>query len=531
MALRPLDNARVSSALERARRTFGAFTPGQKAVTGLGLVGLVVAGLLFASRASAPTYTTLFANLQPQSAGAVTQKLTADHVPYELADGGTTVLVPQADVNQERISLAEAGLPSGGTITFQTLAQTGITSSQFVQNVDYQQALEGQLAGTIESIQGVQGAQVSLVMPDTTSFVLGNSQTPSASVLVDLAAGASLTPGQVQAIVHLVASAVPSLSPDNVTVVDNSGDVLSAPGVDSSASADSQQTTAYDDALAASLTALLTRVVGPGNAAVAVHAVLDFNQVSTTTNGLETGPNGRALTATTSQSSTRQTFSGSGAQAAGVLGSTAPVTPSGQSGRYSSTQSQVTNAVGQVVTTVKQAPGQVERTSVAVLLNAGHLGAARLGAIRSLVSAAAGLDPRRGDSLVVSALPFSHPAAVQAGRQSILAKARAVAPSGALVLLILVLFALALRFARRRRPQFEEIDVSALELPSPAADVDTRELPATPAPQALAPATGTVPADVGDFIRTSPDEVAQLMRLWAQERPGASAQLGGGGPR
>ena len=120
------------------------------------------------------------------------------------------MLVPASDVNQERISLAEAGLPSGGTITFQTLASTGITSSQFVQNVDYQEALEGQLASTIESIQGISSAQVSLVMPDHAAALPSRTtQTPTASVLVDLADGTELTSNQVQGIVHLVASAVP----------------------------------------------------------------------------------------------------------------------------------------------------------------------------------------------------------------------------------------------------------------------------------------------------------------------------------
>jgi len=355
MAVVAFDSARLNGAVSRTRQYLAGFTPGQKTVSALAAPGLVIGGALFVTHASGPSYTVLYSNLQSSQAGQVTQKLTSDHVPYELQDGGATVLVPETDVNQERISLAEAGLPSGGTITFQTLASTGITSSQFVQNVDYQEALEGQLASTIESIQGIENAQVSLVMPDTSSFAIANTQTPTASVLVDLTDGTERSSDQVQGIVHLVASSVPSLDANNVTVVDNNGNVLSAPGVDASASTGSAETTAYENQLAASLTALLSRVVGPDNAAVEVHAVLNFNQQTTTTNGFEVDKHGKPITTPTSQSTTKETYTGSGAgaQASGVLGSSQASTGTNQNGSYTSTQTQTQNAVGQVSQTVQ----------------------------------------------------------------------------------------------------------------------------------------------------------------------------------
>lgn len=527
MTMLPLEAGRMNGTVDRARRFFSAFTPGQKAVTILGLVGLVLGGFVFFSRASAPSYTTLFANLQPQDAGAITQKLASDHVPYQLANGGTTILVPQADVNQERISLAQAGLPSGGTITFQTLASTGITSSQFVQNVDYQQALEGQLASTIESIQGVNHAQVSLVMPNTTSFAIGNTQTPTASVLVGLGTGSTLSSGQVQAIVHLVASSVPGLEPNNVTVVDNSGDVLSAPGVDASSSANSQQTTAYDNELGASLTSLLAHVVGPGNAAVQVHALLNFNQVHTTTNSLATGPGNKPLVVPTSTSSTKQTFKGSGSQAAGVLGSTGAAVPANQNGTYSSTQTQVNNAVGQVNTTVQQAPGQVQQTSVAVLLNSSAKGAKNLAQIRNLVTAAAGLHLKAGDTLVVSSLPFSPTAQTpQAPAPNMLDKLKSIGPSAAFLLLILGIFLFALRSAKKRSPVYEEIPLAALEMRTNPANAQTIELPSVPPSPAIAKVEDLMPEDLDAYIKESPSEIAGLMRIWASERPTLGAPDG-----
>ena len=389
MAVQPFDsNNRAGDALKQGRQLLSGFSSGQKTVAALFGMILLLIIYFFSTHSSSPSYETLYANLQPSQAGQVTQKLSAAGVPYQLGSGGTTVLVPAQYVNQERIALAEAGLPSGGTITFQTLAATGITSSQFVQNVDYQQALEGQLDSVIESIQGVQNAQVSLVMPSNSTFAIGNTQTPTASVLVDLNSGTSLTSGQVQGIVHLVSSAVPNLSANNVTVVNNNGNVLSASSGSISASTDLSEENTYDSALGATLNNLLSLVVGTNNASVQVHAVMNFNQLSTKTNGFQVGKNGKPITAPTSVNNTKQTFTGTGSQAAGVLGSGQIPTATNQNGKYLSTQSQTQNAVGSITQILKQAPGQVVKTSVAVLVNSAKVKKAQIPAIKSLITTA-----------------------------------------------------------------------------------------------------------------------------------------------
>jgi flagellar M-ring protein FliF len=532
MALSPFDASRLNGASGRARQILAEFTPGQKAVTAFALLGVLVGAFYFLTHNSSPSYTTLYANLQPTQAGQVTSKLSSSHIPYKLSDGGATVSVPAADVNQERITLAEAGLPSGNTVTFQTLASTGITSSQFVQNVDYQQALEGQLSSTIESIQGVNDAQVSLALPQTNSFAITNTQTTTASVLVDLADGTELSSGQVAGIVHLVASAVPGLSASNVTVVDSNGDVLSTAGAGASAEGDDAQTTAYDNQLADSLTTLVARVVGQDNAAVQVHAVLNFNQQSTTTNGFQLNKKGTPVTAPTAQSSTKETYTGNGAQAAGVLGSGQPASTStnGQNGNYTSTQTQTTTAVGSVTQTVKQAPGQVTSTHVAVLVNSKAIKPGQLAAIRSLVTTAAGLNLKTGDAITVTALPFSPITQVAAAKPKALpAKLAGDAPDIGLVALILVLFALAVRTARKRSAVFEDIPLGELgggdgnrwELAAdPTMRADTmRTETMSAATSALEPAASPVTPEIGRYIAESPDEVAQLMRTWSQERP------------
>jgi flagellar M-ring protein FliF len=395
--------------------------------------------------------------------------------------------------------------------------------------VEYQQALEGQLEQTISSIQGVQSAQVNLVVPQQSDFAVGTQQATTASILVNLAPGTVLSTGQVSAVVHLAASSVPGLSSSDVTVVDNHGDVLTAPGDagGTSGASNTQQTNAYDSQLAASLTALLGRVVGEGNAAVQVNALLDFNQSQTTTNGLQLNAQGQPVTAPTGQNTSNSTYSGSGTPPSGVLGSSQAPTTTGGNGTYSTTSSQITNAVGQVTQTVKQAPGQVQRTSVAVLLNSSKK--VNEAQVRSLVTAAAGLNKANGDQLVVTSMPF----AAAANSQSAAAAASASAHHqqslehageiGALVLLIAAMVAATVIAAKRRRPLYQEIALGELSPMASMIPVEeernpTGELPAVRAAPALKLGSDAVLAQVNQFVEQRPAEAAHLLKSWADER-------------
>jgi flagellar M-ring protein FliF len=459
--------------------------------------------------------------------------LASQKIPYQLANGGSTVLVPAADVDQERIALAQQGLPQAGNVGFSNLEKSGITTSDFVQQVEYQQALEGQLEQTISSIQGVQSAQVNLVVPQQSDFAVGTQQATTASILVNLSPGTALSSGQVSAIVHLAASSVPGLSSSSVTVVDNHGDVLTAPGDagGTSGASNTQQTDAYDNQLAASLTALLARVVGEGNAAVQVNALLNFNQSQTTTNGLQLNAQGQPVTAPTGQTTSNSTYSGTGTPPSGVLGSSQPsTTTTGGNGTYTTTSSQITSAVGQVSQTVKQAPGQVERTSVAVLLNSSKAKKVNQAQVQSLVTAAAGLSKANGDQLVVTSMPFasagnSQSAALaatsaSAHRQQLLEHAVEI---GGLLLLIGAMVAVTLVAAKRRRPLYQEIALGELGplasmIPVEEERNPTGEMPAIRAAPALQLGSDAVLAQVNQFVEQRPAEAAHLLKSWADER-------------
>jgi flagellar M-ring protein FliF len=537
MALLPVDSRPVIDAQGRIASVLNGFTTGQKVLTVAAAAAVVIGGFLFVSAESSPSYSPLFTNLQAADAGAVTSQLTSAKIPYQLSDGGSTVSVPASDVDQERIALAQQGLPQGGDVGFSTLEKGGITTSDFVQQVEYQQALEGQLAQTFEGIEGVRSAQVNLVVPTQSSFAVDNQPATTASIVVDLTPGTVLSSGQVSAIVHLAASSVPGLTTDNVTLVDNHGDVLNAPGQvggDGSGSSTTEMTNAYDQTLASQLTSMLALVVGPGNAAVQVHALLDFDQTQTTTNGLQLDPTtGQPVVAPTQTSNSSSTGSNGSTGAGGVLGATQTTTGTTSGGGNSTnTSSQVTNAVGQVTQTVTQAPGKPVTTSVAVLLDqkaAAHVSTAQ---VTQLVTAAAGLKPANGDQLVVSTLPFATvpaPAPVAAASQLI----PEVEKIGGLLLLIGALLFIALRSSKKRRLLYQEIPMGELTEMVQVEDDPTGEIPVLSHADGLQAASlelgpAAVLAQVNDFIDDRPSEAAQLLRMWAEERhnaeQGATAQ-------
>ncbi len=503
----------LGSMRQYGSKFISGFTTGQKAVTILAVVALALGGLFYARVVAAPSYAPLFTGLAPTDAAAMTAKLEASNIPYQLADGGATILVPQPDVNQQRLDMAQAGLPADSTVGLSILDKVGITSSQITQQADYQRALQGELATTIEAIQGVTSAQVNLALVSNDVFAISNNQAPSASVLVTLAPGTTLSSGQIQGIVHLVASSIPNLTPANVTLVDQNGNVLAAPGMDTSSSSNTTATDSYNQALETSLQGMLSSLVGPNNAVVRVNAVLDFNQVTTQTQSVQTNKNGTPVTAPTQVQTATQNFSGVGSPTGGVLGSITTGTATGTTGNstYKQTNNTTNYALGQTNQTVIQAPGQVQHMSVAVLLNSRVKGVS-LNQVRSLVAAAAGVVAARGDTISVVQMPFSTLAAKQA---AIAAAATASSGSTSQIFslaktLLLVLGILAVLFLILRsssREYSSEIPLSALPIShEELIESHVKQLPPVDAP--------ALSGDVVDFIESQPDDVAKLLRVW-----------------
>jgi flagellar M-ring protein FliF len=491
MALTPVDFNRVK---DGARRFASGFSRGQQVVTVVAIVGVVVVGMIFMSLSGRPTYAMLFTNLQPTDAAAITQQLATNHVPYELQDGGSTILVPQNDVDQERLTAAAAGLPSQTTAGLSILDKEGLTTSQLTQQADYLQAIQGEIEQTIDSISGVTSSQVNVAMPANQTFALGSSA-PT---------GVSLT-----------ASSVPGLDRSAVTVADNNGDLLAGPGVnDSGAGQDSAQS-AVDASQAAKISAYLASVLGPNNADVQVNATLNFDKSSSTSNLILNGKNGKPEVVCTSTQKSSEKYTGTGTPA----GLQAGTTTSGSAGNYtqgSSTQTCETSTENQSTTI---APGGIVNQSVAVLVNTKSIPAGvSLVTLKTGVAAAAGLNPKRGDILSFSAAPFksSASAATPVVKKSMLTTF--LKPGLAFLLLLLVLFMLWRASRKARKAALASsamLDSLVLDqlAPMPYLEPPTGELPAVP----YVPVQRRLGPTVQDIVDAQTDEVAAVLRDWLHQ--------------
>ena len=518
--------------LARLGRTFGGFTPGQRVVTAVAALAVVVGGVMFVSWVSKPTYAPLFTGLSTTDASAITAKLTESGEPYTLTDGGQTVMVPQADVYQTRIDMSGQGLPAGdnGTQGYSLLDKQSMTSSDFQQKVTYQRALEGELSKTIESIEGVQAAVVHLAIPQDDVFST-DASAPTGSVLVKTAPGVNLSSTIVDSVVHLVAGSVPKLSPDKVTVADATGRVLNAAGEGGggTAGADARDTQrrAVADATAAAVQSMLDKVVGPGKAVVRVDADLNFDQQVIDRQQYVPTTGNPPLTS----SKTTEKYSGAGTPVGGVLGPDNIGGTSSGNGKnaYTKEEDTRTNAVGTLKVQTTTAPGQVKRLSVAVLLDAKSAGNVNFSEMSSLVSAAAGLDPKRGDVVQVSQMAFDTTAAAAAQKELEKAaadKSRADMISlgktiGLGVLLVLALLIGLRRSRRGARPEPQEIEV--YRVPTAPAPVDSLLETAESRPavahhlDAVTDGRTRARETVGTMARERPDDMARLLRGWIAE--------------
>ena len=524
----PLLN-RLSDAV---RTTLAGFTSGQKAVTALALIALLIGGAVFTSWASKPALVPVFTNLASSDAAAITEELTTRGMPYELAAGGTTVLVPQKEVYQLRLDLSAAGLPEDGEAGYELLDEQGITTSEFRQRVDYQRALEGELSKTISSIDGVDATTVHLVIPEESLFS-EDGRKPSASVLIKDKPGKNMTAGQVQAVVNLVASSVEGLEHERVTVADAKGRVLSGAGEDAEAAlgdARVTQTASFEKELQTSVEQMLTPLVGSGKAVVRVKADLDFDRRETKTESFETDKKAPVVTEKTGG----EDYTGTGAVVGGVLGPENVVNENGGESTYKKAQDERTFAVGKTTEQETSAPGAVKRLSVAVVLDAGADPAITTATVQQLVSAAAGLDTARGDVVEVSRLAFDESAAAAAAKEfAALEAAEKSAQRWALgrTIAVMLVVGLMVLYALRvmRRDKRTELDPTSLELEAvQLSAIEAEEAAMLAAAERLALEAAVVSpedakrlavqAEVSELVERQPDEVAQLLRGWLADR-------------
>jgi flagellar M-ring protein FliF len=515
-------------------------TRGKITLAGCALAFVVVA-MLLVRMASAPSYTQIMAGLDPAQTGKISTALDSKGIKYEIRSNGTQVAVEKAQVGAARIALAEQGLNSAQQQPgFELLDKQKLGASNFQQQVAYQRALEGQIANTIGQIDGVSGAQVSLTLPKDQLFA---DQQQPATAAVLLGGGAStLEPGAVRGIANLVASSVQGLKTANVTITDGSGSMLwpagDGTGTDGTATSKQAAQARYDQSLSSSINAMLASTLGAGKAQVQVTSDLNVDQA--TQDKLQYAKNGVPLQTTKKT----ETLTGSGGPTGAPAGTGTNIpsyaqTAAGANGKsnYKSTDGSTTFGVDKTVTRTKIAPGQVNKLSVAVLVDPSALvdaagkpltGAAasrQLATIKQAVGAAAGIQTGR-DQLVVTAVPFAKAAAPAASAGPIPAGMLGYVKNGLMALGALLFLFFVTRFLRKRESGAFADEPSWL-----------RELQIGPRP-ALAAASGggtgqerfdpevaareifnSDPKAVAldELVKSEPDKVAQQLRTWITE--------------
>jgi flagellar M-ring protein FliF len=380
-------------------QTIMKLPPRSKLVLGAAALAIVLVLFFMLRLASAPSYTMLVSALDPAETGKVTAALDEQGIAYDLRANGTSVAVEKAQVSKARIALAGAGVASSGG------AQEG-----FQQKVTYQRALEGEIAQTVEQVDGVSGAQVQLVLPEDSLFA--DEATPATAAVMLTGASDALEPGAVRGISQLVASSVKGLKTDNVTITDGAGQLLWPQGADvagggAAGSGKQAAQTRYERQLQASLDALLTQTLGPGKGRVQVKA--DLNVDKTTREQLKV--TGKPVPQ--KQVEETEKLRGAGGSAGGAAGTAGniPTYSAGAGGgnadsRYNRKSNTVDNVVPKTITKTDVAPGALNKLQVALVVDK-SVAPADFAAIQTAIKGASGFDAERGDVFQAAQVPFA----------------------------------------------------------------------------------------------------------------------------
>lgn len=409
----------------------GLKTLGPVRLAVLGVVGAAVLGviLFLAVRASEPQMALLYGELDQRDAGQIVQSLERQRIPYRLAANGTQILVPAEQVPRLRLSLAGEGLPSGGSVGYEIFDRAdGLTASSFQQEMNRLRALEGELARTIRSLAGVRAARVHLVLPRRDPFSRREAEA-QASIVLTMGGAQRLDREQVQAIVHLVAAAVPGLKPQHVSVIDNRGSLLARSGqavggLGLALNAEELRR-AHEIRLARAVEEMLERTVGIGRVRVEATVEMDFDRITESRESFD--PDQQV--ARSVHSVTEESRSVDRAENVTVGNNLPNAQPQGsQAGSQESRTEETTNyEIGRVLRQITRDTPTVRRLSIAVLVDhapvAGGEPRARtaeeLDRLAALVRSAVGFDDSRGDRVEVVNLRFADADAAPASEESL----------------------------------------------------------------------------------------------------------------
>ncbi len=544
---------------------FTAMDQSQRIKLALGIVlfvAIAVAGMVLGRQAD---WRVLYSNLADKDGGAVIAQLTTMNVPYKYTEGGGAILVPADRVHDVRLKLASLGLPKGSVNGFEMMESNRFGMTQFQERLTFQRGLEGELTRSIQSIASVANARVHLALPNQNGF-FREQQKPSASVLLALHPGRTLDKAQLAGIVHLVSSSVPEMNPSSVSVLDDTGKLLSTPadGSGSGLNADAEQlqyAQQIEQLYSRRILDILEPIVGKNNVKAQVTAELDFSQTESTTeshkpnqtpdsaairsqqlvesaNGTPNSPPSGVPGATTNQPPAQPSAPINGQpQTVAAAGQTG----SGAANSSSKKESIINYEVDKTVRVVKGASGVIKRINAAVVVNhqtvtddkgkttTTPLSDAQIEKMTALVRETVGFNKDRGDSVNLMNAPFA-PEKVDSNdiplwrNPEVLDTARSFAwPMGLIALAAMVFFGVikpAMKSLTQPVARFSDAD----DAQAREGQLDALEGDMPDRPQLLTSAASNEPPppsaaelrlnDARKLTRDNPAAVANIVKAW-----------------
>ena len=404
--------------------TLKALGAGRLLALGTVLLGFVVFFVFVGTQAMSPSYSLLYADLKPEDARLITDRLQARGTPFRLSQGGDAIMVPQDQIGRLRMDLTAEGMPAGNVVGYEIFDQAGsFGQTDFMSNVNLRRAMEGELARSIETLQPVRSARVHIVQPERSLFRRDEAR-PTASIVLGIRAGGGLVPRQVQAIRNLVAAAVPGLEPSGITIVDDRGNLLArmGDGDAGSAPADVEDLrSSYESRVKQKIVQLLERSIGPGKVDAEVTVEMNFDQVTTTAETFD--PQSQVARSTQSvdedsnreEAATDRTVS----VANNLPTSQPPPGPAGTNRDRSNRSEETVNfEISRTVRNEVQRPGGIKRLSIAVQVDGvqtlqadgssafAERSSDELKQLEALAKSAAGFDQARGDVFQIASRRF-----------------------------------------------------------------------------------------------------------------------------
>lgn len=508
----------LSRLQEQAGELWQGLTKSKKIILISAAVATVVFIIFAAYWFGQPNYATLFSDLAEDDAGEIVAKLKEEGIPYELKAGGKTILIPREKVYETRLNLAAAGMPKGGTVGFELFNQNQLGSTDFDRRLKYNWALQGELVRTIRQLNEVSDARVHIVQPQDSLFIQ-DEKPATASVFLKLKPLASLKEEQILAIANLVSGSVSGLAPENVTILDQHGRLLSeniepesVPIKGKAVATQMELKRKYEKELERSIQSMLERVFGPGKAVARVNADMDFDWSESNSETYEPAE-GTASGLVKNEDEREESFQGQGNFPGGPSGvaSNVPGYAAEDQGtsNYEKRERSTTYELNKKQEKKVTSPGQVKRVAATVWVD-GNLTPRQQTQIEEAVKATVGFQDERGDQVTIQTLPFDRTWA-----EGLEQPAKAPLSPYLIILLLLIPIAIYILYRILKGGERPQGGVDLLVGPEAEAEMAATQVPDP---------EDTTRQDNMDRLeqmaRQQPKEVAKLIETWIHEDQG-----------